>query len=170
MKVNCAAFSGNLIESELFGHEKGAFTGASGRKIGRFELADGATLFLDEIGELPLELQPKLLRVLQEGEIERLGSSKTIKVDVRHQKTCPIQPKPLKRLRRNISPASSIRLPGELKAQVVPLEFSASTPALCGQGWRSLEYRRVFAPLLGVREGQTDKTHRAQSLGKLPYS
>jgi chemotaxis protein methyltransferase CheR len=67
----------------LFGHEKGAFTGATGRKIGRFELANGATIFLDEIGELPLELQSKLLRVIQEGEFERLGSSKTIKVDAR---------------------------------------------------------------------------------------
>jgi formate hydrogenlyase transcriptional activator len=83
IKVNCAALSATLIESELFGHEKGAFTGASGRKRGRFELADGATIFLDEIGELPLELQPKLLRIIQEGEFERLGSSKTIKVDVR---------------------------------------------------------------------------------------
>jgi len=83
VKVNCAALSASLIESELFGHEKGAFTGAAGRKIGRFELANGATIFLDEIGELPLELQPKLLRVIQEGEFERLGSSKTIKVDVR---------------------------------------------------------------------------------------
>jgi PAS domain S-box-containing protein len=83
VKVNCAALSASLIESELFGHEKGAFTGASARKIGRFELADGATIFLDEIGELPLELQSKLLRVVQEGELERLGSTKTIKVDVR---------------------------------------------------------------------------------------
>jgi transcriptional regulator with GAF, ATPase, and Fis domain len=83
VKVNCAALSSSLIESELFGHEKGAFTGASARKIGRFELADGATIFLDEIGELPLELQSKLLRVIQEGELERLGSSRTIKVDVR---------------------------------------------------------------------------------------
>ncbi len=83
VKVNCAALSASLIESELFGHEKGAFTGAATRKMGRFELADGATLFLDEIGELPLELQPKLLRVIQEGELERLGSSKTLKVDVR---------------------------------------------------------------------------------------
>jgi PAS domain S-box-containing protein len=83
VKVNCAALSASLIESELFGHEKGAFTGAAARKIGRFELADGATIFLDEIGELPLGLQPKLLRVIQEGELERLGSSKTIKVDVR---------------------------------------------------------------------------------------
>jgi PAS domain S-box-containing protein len=83
VKVNCAVLSASLIESELFGHEKGAFTGAVARKIGRFELADGATIFLDEIGELPLELQPKLLRVIQEGEIERLGGSKTIKVDVR---------------------------------------------------------------------------------------
>jgi PAS domain S-box-containing protein len=83
VKINCAALPANLIESELFGHEKGAFTGAQGRKIGRFELADGATLFLDEIGELPLELQVKLLRVLQEGEFERLGSSQTRKVDVR---------------------------------------------------------------------------------------
>ncbi|MFQ5638831.1 MAG: sigma-54 interaction domain-containing protein [bacterium] len=83
VKVNCAVLPANLIESELFGHEKGAFTGAHSRKIGRFELADGATIFLDEIGDLPLELQTKLLRVLQEGEIERLGSTKTIDIDVR---------------------------------------------------------------------------------------
>lgn len=83
LKINCAALPANLIESELFGHEKGAFTGAHTRQMGRFEVADGATLFLDEIGELPLELQPKLLRVLQDGEFERLGSSVTIKADVR---------------------------------------------------------------------------------------
>ncbi len=81
--VNCATLPSNLIESELFGHEKGAFSGAHSRRIGRFEYANGTTLFLDEIGELPLELQAKLLRVLQDGEFERLGSSKTIKVDVR---------------------------------------------------------------------------------------
>ena len=83
VKVNCAALPANLIESELFGHEKGAFTGALMRKIGRFELANGGTIFLDEIGELPIELQTKLLRVLQEGEFERLGNSQTINVDVR---------------------------------------------------------------------------------------
>ncbi|HEX6893475.1 MAG TPA: sigma 54-interacting transcriptional regulator [Chryseolinea sp.] len=83
VKVNCAALPANLIESELFGHEKGAFTGALTQKIGRFELANGGTLFLDEIGEMPIELQSKLLRVLQEGEFERVGSSKTIRVDVR---------------------------------------------------------------------------------------
>lgn len=83
VKVNCAALPANLIESELFGHEKGAFTGALARKIGRFEVADGGTIFLDEIGDLPLELQAKLLRVLQEGEFERLGSAQTIKVNVR---------------------------------------------------------------------------------------
>ena len=83
VKVNCAALPANLIESELFGHEKGAFTGAVGRKIGRFELADKGTIFLDEIGEMPLELQSKLLRVLQEGEFERLGGTKTIMVNVR---------------------------------------------------------------------------------------
>ena len=83
VKVNCAALAANFIESELFGHEKGSFTGATGKRIGRFELAQGGTIFLDEIGELPLDLQVKLLRVLQEGEFERLGSSKTIKVDVR---------------------------------------------------------------------------------------
>jgi len=83
VKVNCAALASNLIESELFGHKKGSFTGAFEDKIGRFELADNGTIFLDEIGELPLELQVKLLRVLQEGEFERLGDSRTIKVDVR---------------------------------------------------------------------------------------
>jgi transcriptional regulator with PAS, ATPase and Fis domain len=83
VKINCAALPANLIESELFGHEKGAFTGALSQKIGRFELADKGTIFLDEIGELPMELQAKLLRVLQEGEFERLGSTKTIKVNVR---------------------------------------------------------------------------------------
>jgi formate hydrogenlyase transcriptional activator len=83
VKVNCATLPANLIESELFGHEKGAFTGAMDRKIGRFELADGGSIFLDEIGELPVELQAKLLRVLQEGEFERLGNPKTMKVNVR---------------------------------------------------------------------------------------
>ena len=83
VKVDCATLSSNLIESELFGHEKGAFTGASERREGRFELANKTTLFLDEIGEIPLDIQAKLLRLLQEGEFERLGSSKTIKVDVR---------------------------------------------------------------------------------------
>jgi formate hydrogenlyase transcriptional activator len=81
--VNCAALPGNLIESELFGREKGAFTGADVRRMGRFEIANGSTLCLDEIGELPLELQGKLLRVIQHSEFERLGSSQTIKVDVR---------------------------------------------------------------------------------------
>jgi transcriptional regulator with GAF, ATPase, and Fis domain len=83
VKVNCAALPSNLIESELFGHEKGAFTGAHVKRLGRFELADGATLFLDEIGELPIELQSKLLRVLQDGEFERLGGTRTIKVNTR---------------------------------------------------------------------------------------
>jgi len=83
VKVNCAALPSNLIESELFGHEKGSFTGAMARRTGRFELAHEGTIFLDEIGEIPLELQAKLLRVLQEGEIERLGDSKTIKINVR---------------------------------------------------------------------------------------
>jgi len=81
--VNCAALPANLIESELFGREKGAFTGAHAKQVGRFEVANGGTIFLDEIGEMPLELQAKLLRVLQEGEFERLGSPRTIKVDVR---------------------------------------------------------------------------------------
>jgi len=81
--VNCTALPANLIESELFGREKGAFTGAHARQMGRFELADGGTIFLDEIGEMPLELQVKLLRVIQDGEFERLGSPRTIKVDVR---------------------------------------------------------------------------------------
>jgi len=83
VKVNCAALPAGLIESELFGHEKGAFTGALTKKAGRFELADGGTIFLDEIGDLPLDLQAKLLRVLQEGEFERVGASGTTKVNVR---------------------------------------------------------------------------------------
>ena len=83
VKVNCASLPSNLIESELFGHEKGAFTGAVAKKIGRFELADKGTIFLDEIGEMPLDLQAKLLRVLQEGEFERVGNPHTTKVDVR---------------------------------------------------------------------------------------
>jgi transcriptional regulator with GAF, ATPase, and Fis domain len=83
VKVNCAALPGSLMESELFGHEKGAFTSAASRRIGRFQLADGATLFLDEISEIPFELQAKLLRVLQDGEFESVGSSKTIRTDVR---------------------------------------------------------------------------------------
>jgi DNA-binding NtrC family response regulator len=81
--VNCAAIPATLLESELFGHEKGAFTGAFGQKLGRYELAHQGTLFLDEIGDIPLELQPKLLRVLQQQEFERLGGNRTIRVDVR---------------------------------------------------------------------------------------
>jgi formate hydrogenlyase transcriptional activator len=83
VKLNCAAIPTGLLESELFGHERGAFTGAVSQKIGRLELADQGTLFLDEVGDIPLELQPKLLRVLQDGEFERLGSTRTKKVDVR---------------------------------------------------------------------------------------
>jgi formate hydrogenlyase transcriptional activator len=81
--VNCSTLPATLVESELFGRERGAFTGSDARQIGRFELADGGTIFLDEIGEMPLDLQSKLLRVIQDGEFERLGSPRTIKTDVR---------------------------------------------------------------------------------------
>src|SRR5690348_13471712 len=83
VSLNCAAIPFDLLESELFGHEKGAFTGAMAQKIGRFEMADNGTLFLDEIGDLPLALQPKLLRVVQQQEFERLGSGKTHRINVR---------------------------------------------------------------------------------------
>ena len=83
VKVNCAALQENLLESELFGHEKGAFTGADKQRIGRFEQADGGTLFLDEIGDMSPSTQAKILRVLQEHEFERLGGTRTLRVDVR---------------------------------------------------------------------------------------
>jgi len=83
VKLNCAAIPTGLLESELFGHEKGAFTGAIAQRIGASKVADGGTIFLDEIGEIPLELQTKLLRVLQEREFERLGSSRTLRTDAR---------------------------------------------------------------------------------------
>src|SRR5258706_13336279 len=83
VSANCASIPAGLLESELFGHEKGAFTGAFARTVGRFELADKGTIFLDEVGDIPLELQPKLLRVLQERQIERLGSTQTLRVDFR---------------------------------------------------------------------------------------
>ena len=83
MQVNCAAIPEELIESELFGHEKGSFTGATEKQIGKFEQADRGTIFLDEVGDMSAKTQAKVLRVLQEGEVERLGSARTIKVDVR---------------------------------------------------------------------------------------
>src|SRR5262249_9582913 len=93
VKLNCAAIPAGLLESELFGHERGAFTGAISRRIGRFELAHGGTLFLDEIGDLPLDLQPKLLRVLEEQAFERVGGTQTIRVDVRvvAATNCPLE-------------------------------------------------------------------------------
>src|SRR5437879_9880253 len=83
VRLNCAAIPSGLLETELFGHERGAFTGAIAQKIGRLELSNHGTLFLDEVGDIPLEVQPKLLRALQEREFERVGSNRTIPVDVR---------------------------------------------------------------------------------------
>src|SRR5262249_4950065 len=83
IKLNCSAVPKDLVESELFGHEKGAFTGALATRKGRFELADSGTLFLDEIGDMPVEMQVKLLRVLQDGQVERVGGTRTFRVDVR---------------------------------------------------------------------------------------
>ena len=129
IKVNCASIPENLIESELFGHEKGAFTGAIEKRIGRFELADGGTIFLDEIGELPMNLQPKLLHVLQQGEFERLGSSKTKKTNVRViAATNKVLEDEIKRghfrndlyYRLNVFPISVIPL-RERKADIAPL-------------------------------------------------
>ena len=114
VKLNCAAIPTGLLESELFGHEKGAFTGAISQKVGRFELAHQGTLFLDEVGDIPPELQPKLLRVLQEQEFERLGGTKTIKVDVRL--VAATQPRPGADGRRRPLPRGPLlpaeRLPG----------------------------------------------------------
>jgi transcriptional regulator with AAA-type ATPase domain len=93
IKLNCAAIPTGLLESELFGHEKGAFTGAIAQRIGRFELDHGGTVFVDEIGEIPLELQPKLLRVLQEREFERLGASRTLRTDARFNRRHQSRPR-----------------------------------------------------------------------------
>ena len=120
--VNCAALPANLMESELFGREKGAFTGADSRQIGRFEVANGSTLCLDEIGELPLEMQAKLLRAIQHHEFERLGSSHTIKVDVRDHGND--QPEP-----RGRGPQRPVSAGPLLPAQRLPYHRSSTAAA-----------------------------------------
>ena len=132
MEVNCAALSTSLIESELFGHEKGAFTGAASKRIGRFESAHGTSLFLDEVGELPLGLQAKLLRVLQDGEFERVGGSATIKTDVR------------------IIAATNRNLEEEVKAgdfartSGIASIFFPSIFRLSANGWRTSLFRKLL--------------------------
>jgi DNA-binding NtrC family response regulator len=148
IRVNCAAMPEGLMESELFGHEKGAFTGAETRKIGRFEMADGGTILLDEIGEIPLHLQAKLLRVLQEREIERVGGSRTIRIDVRilcatsknlleevrkgnfredlfyRLQVIPIEVPPLRNRKEDIPELCRFFLEGFNRERVVPLSLS----------------------------------------------
>ncbi len=144
--VNCTSLPANLIESELFGREKGAFTGAHARQMGRFELADGGTIFLDEIGEMPLELQSKLLRVVQDGEFERLGSPRTIKVDVRI----------IAASNRNLEEEIKNRqVPGRpvLPAQCLPHHHPA-TPAAHG---RHPAARQSFYRQIQQEDGQKDR-------------
>lgn len=145
--VNCAALPANLIESELFGHEKGAFTGAVSRKTGRFEVADGGTIFLDEIGEMPLELQSKLLRVLQENQLERIGSNKQINIDVR------IIAATNRDLRQEVE-QGRFREDLFFRLHVFPIHL----PALSERGTDILAIAKDFMAVCARRQGKNIKT------------
>lgn len=149
IKMNCATLPANLIESELFGHEKGAFTGAMEKRIGKFELAQGGTIFLDEIGELPIDLQAKLLRVLQEKEIERIGGNQTIQVNVR------IIAATNRNLEREIS-AGKFRLDLYYRLNVFPIllpplrERTEDIPLLASFFGQKMA-RKTGKPFLGIK-------------------
>ena len=154
VKVNCAALPVGLIESELFGHEKGAFTGATDRRIGRFELAHGGTIFLDEIGDMPPDLQAKLLRVLQEHEFERVGGSNLIKVDVRV--IAATNRELLRSVSEGMFPAGPL-LPSQ--------RFSGSIAAAARTAGRYSAARALLRPPLQPENRAQDNSHPARNDG-----